>query len=137
MEIHKAGGGIHFTVRHTKDSSEETLYNSLIERLKKFSRSGTTFIECKSGYGLEWETEHKLLKVLTKAKRELKSIGLSNTYLGAHAVPLYVLIIQFLKSNYSPLPKSNYSSGVRKRVRYNCLGLTKCKKTSEIPKVCY
>jgi len=48
---------------------------------------GTTFVECKSGYGLEWETEYKLLRVLTKAKRELKSIGISNTYLGGHAVP--------------------------------------------------
>jgi imidazolonepropionase len=48
---------------------------------------GTTFVECKSGYGLEWETEYKLLRVLTKAKREIKSIGISNTYLGGHAVP--------------------------------------------------
>jgi imidazolonepropionase len=49
--------------------------------------TGTTFVECKSGYGLEWATEYKLLKVLTKAKREFKSIGISNTYLGAHSVP--------------------------------------------------
>jgi imidazolonepropionase len=49
---------------------------------------GTTFVECKSGYGLEWETEHKMLKVLTKAKHEFKKIGISNTYLGGHAVPM-------------------------------------------------
>jgi imidazolonepropionase len=48
---------------------------------------GTTFAECKSGYGLEWSTEYKLLRVLTKAKRDIKTIGISNTYLGAHAVP--------------------------------------------------
>lgn len=107
MEIHKAGGGINFTVRHTKEASEDQLYSSLIRRLENFSKTGrivikhankkksyivyilqgTTFVECKSGYGLEWDVEHKLLKVLTKAKRELKWIGISNTYLGAHSVP--------------------------------------------------
>ena len=88
MDIHKAVGGIHFTVRHTKEASETKLYESLTQRLDNFVKSGTTFVECKSGYGLEWETEHKMLKVLTRAKREFKSIGISNTYLGGHAVPM-------------------------------------------------
>lgn len=92
MEIHKTGGGINFTVEHTKNASENTLYNSLKERLNNFTRTGTTYVECKSGYGLEWETEFKMLKVLTKAKREIKSIGITNTYLGAHAVPRYGLV---------------------------------------------
>lgn len=87
MMIHEAGGGIHFTVEKTKNSSEQELYESLIDRLEKFKKSGSTFVECKSGYGLEWDTEFKLLKVLTKAKREYKSLGLSITYLGPHAVP--------------------------------------------------
>jgi imidazolonepropionase len=52
-----------------------------------FIYEGTTFAECKSGYGLEWPTELKLLKVLTKAKREIKTISLTNTYLGGHSVP--------------------------------------------------
>jgi imidazolonepropionase len=89
MDIHKAGGGIHFTVEHTKNSTEEKLYESFTDRLNKFIKSGTTFVECKSGYGLEWETEHKMLKVITKAKREFRSIGISSTYLGGHAVPRY------------------------------------------------
>lgn len=87
MEIHEAGGGIHFTVTHTKNASEEKLYESLKERLSSFTASGTTFVECKSGYGLEWETELKMMRVLTRAKREVKTIGMSNTYLGGHAVP--------------------------------------------------
>ncbi len=87
MEIHQMGGGIHFTVTHTKIASEETLYESLKDRLDSFTASGTTFVECKSGYGLEWDTELKIMRVLTKAKRELKTIGMSNTYLGGHAVP--------------------------------------------------
>lgn len=43
MQIHEAGGGIHFTVRHTTQSSEEELYASLVERLKKFNNSGANF----------------------------------------------------------------------------------------------
>lgn len=88
MQIHQAGGGINFTVRHTKNSSEKELYDSFLKRLENFRNSGTTFVECKSGYGLEWETEYKMLRVLTKAKRNLKSIGISTTYLAAHAVPM-------------------------------------------------
>lgn len=89
MEIHQAGGGIHFTVEYTKRASEELLYESLMKRLRTAIRTGTTFIECKTGYGLEWETEYKMLKVLTKANRNTLNIkpGLSITYLAAHAVP--------------------------------------------------
>lgn len=87
MQIHEAGGGIHYTVSQTKAASEETLFNSFHERLDSFTASGTTFIECKSGYGLEWETELKQMHVLTKAKRTIKSIGITNTYLGGHAIP--------------------------------------------------
>jgi len=87
MMIHEAGGGIHFSVEHTRKATEQQLYDSLINRLESFKKTGTTFVECKSGYGLDWDTEFKLLRVLTKAKREFKSIGLSITYLGPHAVP--------------------------------------------------
>lgn len=87
MEVHNAGGGINFTVEKCKEASEEKLYGSLVKRLEQFTKAGTTFAECKSGYGLEWETELKLLRVLTKAKRSLTSIGMTNTYLAAHSVP--------------------------------------------------
>ena len=40
MDIHKAGGGIHFTVRHSREASEEKLYESLLERLKNFQKAG-------------------------------------------------------------------------------------------------
>ena len=98
MDIHKSGGGIHFTVEHTKNSSEEKLYESFVKRLNNFVKAGTTFVECKSGYGLEWNTEYKMLKVITKAKRELKTIGISSTYLGGHAVPRFKCIFLKIKS---------------------------------------
>ena len=89
MEVHKAGGGINFSVEHTKKASEEQLEKSLNNRLCEAMKTGTTFVECKTGYGLEWETEYKMLRVLTKTNRNKTLIkpGMSITYLAAHAVP--------------------------------------------------
>ncbi|XP_078531965.1 putative imidazolonepropionase [Lissotriton helveticus] len=86
MDIHQAGGGIHFTVERTQNSSEEELFTSLKRRLLRMLRAGTTLVECKSGYGLNLDTELKMLKVIERARREL-DIGISSTYCGAHAVP--------------------------------------------------
>ncbi|XP_068081886.1 probable imidazolonepropionase isoform X2 [Anabrus simplex] len=86
LEIHQSGGGIYSTVNSTIDSSEETLYESLKDRLMKMLHAGTTVVECKSGYGLETEAEFKLLRVLQRAKRELP-IEISITFCSAHAVP--------------------------------------------------
>lgn len=86
MEIHQTGGGIHFTVEHTRNASEEELYASFKNRLHRMLKAGTTLVECKTGYGLNLETEVKMLKVIERAHREL-DIGISSTYCGAHAVP--------------------------------------------------
>ncbi|XP_018595018.2 putative imidazolonepropionase [Scleropages formosus] len=86
MEVHQAGGGIHFTVEHTRRASPEQLLGSLTQRLTRMLRAGTTLAECKSGYGLELDTELKMLMVIEKA-RAMLPIGISSTYCGAHAVP--------------------------------------------------
>eukprot|EP01097_Dermamoeba_algensis_P010143 TRINITY_DN7390_c0_g1_i1.p1 TRINITY_DN7390_c0_g1~~TRINITY_DN7390_c0_g1_i1.p1 ORF type:complete len:437 (-),score=87.41 TRINITY_DN7390_c0_g1_i1:58-1254(-) len=86
MEVHKAGGGIGFTVRHTRESSEEELLALLLERLRRMLSHGTTVVEAKSGYGLDLENEMKMLKVLHQAKQQ-SSIEIISTYLGAHSVP--------------------------------------------------
>ncbi|KAJ7329930.1 hypothetical protein JRQ81_016104 [Phrynocephalus forsythii] len=86
MEIHQAGGGIHFTVEHTQKAGEEELFQSLKQRLLRMLRAGTTLVECKSGYGLNLEAEVKMLRVIERARREL-DIGISSTYCGAHSVP--------------------------------------------------
>jgi len=57
-----------------------------LQRLQRMLRLGTTLVECKSGYGLETETEMKLLKVLHAAKSKT-SIEIVANYLGAHSVP--------------------------------------------------
>ena len=90
MDIHNAGGGIGFTVECVRKASEEELYTSLRKRLLRMLRSGTTLVEAKSGYGLEVESEMKMLRVIQKAKKELP-IEISSTFCGAHSVPKYVL----------------------------------------------
>ncbi|XP_071784281.1 probable imidazolonepropionase [Asterias amurensis] len=86
MDVHKAGGGIGFTVQHTRSASEEDLFNLLKPRLEGMLHAGTTLAECKSGYGLETATEMKMLKVLDRARKELP-IEISSTFCGAHSVP--------------------------------------------------
>ena len=90
MDIHNAGGGIGFTVERVRKASEEELYTSLRKRLLRMLRSGTTLVEAKSGYGLEVESEMKMLRVIEKVKKELP-IEISSTFCGAHSVPKYVL----------------------------------------------
>jgi len=88
MDVHKAGGGIHFTVEHTRNAKLLDLFASLNARLKTMSRAGTTLVECKSGYGLDLETEMKMLEVIELGKKSLP-VAISSTYCGAHAVPKY------------------------------------------------
>ncbi|TRY69953.1 hypothetical protein TCAL_11550 [Tigriopus californicus] len=86
MEVHAAGGGIHFTVNHCRASSHEELLDSLLPRLQEMVQSGTTTVECKSGYGLDVDTEMKLLQVLQSASERVP-LEISATFCGAHAVP--------------------------------------------------
>lgn len=86
MDIHKTGGGIGFTVQHVRRATEEELYETFRERLLRMLRSGTTLVEAKSGYGLDVESEMKMLRVIEKAKKELP-IEISSTFCGAHSVP--------------------------------------------------
>uniref|UniRef100_A0A8U8CGH8 Probable imidazolonepropionase n=1 Tax=Geospiza parvula TaxID=87175 RepID=A0A8U8CGH8_GEOPR len=86
MEIHQAGGGIHFTVEHTRKATEDELLATLRQRLGRMLRAGSTLVECKSGYGLDLDTELKMLRAIERARRST-DIGISSTYCGAHAVP--------------------------------------------------
>merc|ERR1719495_1603545 len=81
MEVHAAGGGIHFTVEKTREASEEELLRLLLPRLWGMLRQGTTTVECKSGYGLDEENEIKMLKVLEEAKK-IVPIEISSTFCG-------------------------------------------------------
>jgi imidazolonepropionase len=86
MEIMNAGGGIHSTTSKTREATEEELFSESVKRLNKFLLHGVTTIEAKSGYGMDWHTEYKQLKV-AKQLNEAHPIDVVNTFMGAHAVP--------------------------------------------------
>jgi len=87
MEIHQKGGGIGFTVRHTEQSSAEDLEKLLTSRLDRMLKLGTTLVEAKTGYGLKFDTELKMLKVIHNVNKH-HPVDLVANYLAAHSVPL-------------------------------------------------
>lgn len=86
-EIALQGGGIQATVAATRSASQEDLLKQSLVRARALLASGVTSLEIKSGYGLDWPTELKLLRV-AKQIEEILPITISKTFLGAHAVPV-------------------------------------------------
>lgn len=85
-EIAQKGGGITKTVSHTRISSKEELIKLASDRLKKALSYGVTTIEIKSGYGLDYENEIKMLEVINELNSK-NNIEIIPTFLGAHAIP--------------------------------------------------
>ena len=85
-DIAKAGGGIMSTVHATRAASEAELLESALRRLESLLAEGVTTIEIKSGYGLDVETEVKMLKVARKLGT-LRPVDVKTTFLGAHTFP--------------------------------------------------
>ena len=85
-EIAKAGGGIASTVRATRAESEQGLLMSARKRLETLMAEGVTTIEIKSGYGLDVETELKMLRIARRLGT-LCSVDVVTTFLGAHTFP--------------------------------------------------
>jgi imidazolonepropionase len=86
LDIARAGGGIASTVRQTRAATEEALVERAAGFLQEMLALGITTVECKSGYGLNEETELKLLRVYRRLAGE-QPIRLVPTFLGAHIVP--------------------------------------------------
>ena len=84
-EIARAGGGIASTVGDTRQASEADLLKSALPRVDTLIAEGVTLIEIKSGYGLDRETELKMLRVARAIERE-RQITVKTSFLGAHAV---------------------------------------------------
>jgi imidazolonepropionase len=80
------GSGIAHTVAMTRAADEDVLYRDAARRLRTMIANGTTTVEIKSGYGLDAETELRLLRVARRLGRDL-AITVRTTYLGAHVVP--------------------------------------------------
>ena len=86
LEIARGGGGIASTVRHTRSASEQQLTERAGRFLEEMLALGVTTVECKSGYGLDLDTELKLLRVYRRLAAE-QPVRIVTTFLGAHIVP--------------------------------------------------
>jgi imidazolonepropionase len=85
-EIARQGGGIRATVAATRTADEKSLFDQSSSRLQALMKEGVTTVEIKSGYGLDLETELRMLRV-ARELGEKYPITVVPTYLGAHALP--------------------------------------------------
>jgi imidazolonepropionase len=105
QEIAAAGGGILRTVRLTREASEDELLAAVRRHRDWMLRGGTTTIEAKSGYGLERETELRMLRVIARLNEEGPA-RIVPTLLAAHTVPP-----EFLNSASQPVSESARQRG--------------------------
>jgi len=84
--IAKAGGGIVATVAATRAAREDALLENALTRIDSLLAEGVTCIEIKSGYGLDLETELKMLRVARRIADE-RPVRVRTSFLGAHALP--------------------------------------------------
>ena len=85
-EIARQGGGIRSTVAATREADEKTLLEQSAPRLEALMQEGATTVEVKSGYGLDLETELRMLRV-ARQLGDKYPVTVVPTYLGAHALP--------------------------------------------------
>ena len=85
-EISRSGGGILSTVKATRTATEEELFTQSLPRFDALLAEGVGTVEIKSGYGLDLETEIKMLRVARKLGKE-RSVRVKTSFLGAHAIP--------------------------------------------------
>ncbi|MEP6343489.1 MAG: imidazolonepropionase [Maricaulaceae bacterium] len=86
-EVSRAGGGIVSTVQATRAATEDELIRSATPRLKALISEGVCTVEIKSGYGLDIETELKILRAARRIETEFP-VRVKTSFLGAHAVPV-------------------------------------------------
>ena len=85
-EIARAGGGILSTVRATRAATEDDLVAQSLPRAQAMAQQGVTTVEIKSGYGLDADSELKMLRAAAKVG-ERADVNVSPTFLGAHTLP--------------------------------------------------
>jgi len=85
-EIARAGGGIVSTVRATREVDEGELLRQSLPRAQALLADGATTLEIKSGYGLDFDNERKMLRVARQVGERL-GVTVRTTYLAAHALP--------------------------------------------------
>src|SRR5690606_10043364 len=85
-EIARAGGGVLSSVRAVRAASEDQLLAESLPRARALVADGVTTLEIKSGYGLDYESERRMLRAARRIGDEL-GVEVRTTYLAAHALP--------------------------------------------------
>ena len=110
-EIMMAGGGIFSTVNATRAASDGQLLSGALQRLDRLIAESVTTIEIKSGYGLDQDTELRMLRVARSLEKE-RPIRIRTTFLGAHACPDDMEANDYLTDICLPALKAAASEGL-------------------------
>lgn len=120
--IAKAGGGIMSTVRATRSSSQTDLFEEAAKRARTLMAEGVCTLEIKSGYGLDMQTELKMLRV-ARAIGEQLPVRVCTSFLGAHAIPEGMDAETYMDDVCIPTLKAAHSEGLADAVDGFCEGI--------------
>ena len=121
-EVARAGGGIVSTVAATRNETAEVLLKSALARVDALIAQGVSTVEIKSGYGLDMETELKMLRVACEIGA-LRPIHIVTTYLGAHAVPAGMDADAYIDTICIPTLEAAHAQGLVDAVDGFCEGI--------------
>jgi len=121
-DISRAGGGIISTVTATREADEETLLAEALKRADALIAEGVGVIEIKSGYGLDLETELKMLRV-ARAIGGARPVRIATSFLGAHAVPRGMDADDYIDTVCIPALEAAHGEGLVDAVDGFCEGI--------------
>lgn len=121
-EVARAGGGIMSTVKATRATSEADLLAAALRRADALIAEGVATVEIKSGYGLDRETELKMLRV-AHAVGLARPIHVVTSFLGAHAVPSGTDADSYIDNTCVPTLRAAHEEGLVDAVDGFCEGI--------------
>ncbi|MEZ5715515.1 MAG: imidazolonepropionase [Paracoccaceae bacterium] len=121
-EIARAGGGIVSTVKATRETDEATLLAQALTRVDALIAEGVAVVEVKSGYGLDLETELKMLRV-ARAIAGQRPVRVKTSFLGAHAVPAGAEADDYIDGTCIPALRAAAAEGLVDAVDGFCEGI--------------
>ncbi len=121
-EVARAGGGIVSTVAATREADEATLLAQALRRADALIAEGVGTIEVKSGYGLDTETELKMLRV-ARAIAAARPVNVVTSFLGAHAVPKGMGADAYIDEVCLPALEAAHAEGLVDAVDGFCEGI--------------
>ncbi len=121
-EVARAGGGIVSTVAATRAASEDELLAQALPRLDALLAEGTACVEVKSGYGLDIDTELRMLRVARRLAGE-RPVRIRTSFLGAHAVPTGADADTYIDDTCLPALRAAHAEGLVDAVDGFCEGI--------------